>query len=124
MATTTRLGVTVPRDVYHKVRDDLKLNKGVWAEALRRGIRLIIAEKEGNSIINFDGLGFAVHPTVALKFNNLTKQIDQLKSENQQLQKELQQTRKIVFKLQKLIESKNVNEENIKTPSVPDLLNF
>ncbi len=86
MTTSVRITTSISSDFYHRAQQ----NGISWAEAMRRGIKSLLDEKEGNHILNCNGKDIAVPIEVALKVQKLTKLIGEMASEREMLRQQIE----------------------------------
>lgn len=82
---SVRVDTTVSREFWTKFKA-LKLERGMWAEAMRRGLALLFDEKEGHNLLCCEGQDVAVPMQVFGKVKKLVNKIEELAAENARLQ--------------------------------------
>ena len=89
-----KITTTISSEFFHKAVE----HKISWAEAMRRGIKSLLDEKEGKHLLMCgDNKEYAVPLQVALKVQKLTKLIGEMASEREML-KQKNEEYKLMFK--------------------------
>jgi len=84
MSKSVRVDTTISHEYWAKTKA-LKLEKGTYSEAMRRGLTLIFDEIEGRNLLRCSNLDVAVPIAVIQKVNKLSERIQELAAENEKL---------------------------------------
>lgn len=96
MSSCVRIDTTISKEFYEKIKAfHLNEEKGIYAEALRRGLKNIIDEIQGNNTVYIpkEKREIVAHPSIIQRIQELAKLLEETKVENTRLSSELEMRR-------------------------------